>query len=68
MAKVAKLVMVSLMIRVIVDENATYEEILNAAKPMFKAKVESELLENLEVIEDDAECPYGTFITDAFAS
>lgn len=56
--KVAKLVYISMMTRVIVDEGATDEEILEAAKPRFIDKVETELDENLESIGEDAECPY----------
>lgn len=61
---VAKLVTVSLCTRVIVDENATDLEILEACKSNFVARVELELGENLESITDDTECPYGTFDTD----
>lgn len=64
MAKVAKLVYVSLATRVIVDENASDEEIIEKARPKFIDKVRSELGENLEDIVDDTECPFGTFITD----
>jgi hypothetical protein len=56
--KVAKLVFVSLATRVVVDENATDEEILNIAKPRFEQKVAYELSEHLEEILDDEECPY----------
>lgn len=57
--KVAKLVTVSLMTRVIVDEDATDEQILDAAKPRFQAKLDNnELMDNLEEIYDDDECPY----------
>lgn len=56
--KVAKLVYVSLVTRVIVDENATDEQILEAAKSHFIEKVETELGEHLEEIIDDEECPY----------
>jgi hypothetical protein len=60
MAKVAKLVMVSLMTRVIVDENATDEQIIEASYSGFQAKLDNrELGDNLESIEDDEEIPYG---------
>ncbi len=60
MAKVAKLVMVSLLTRVIVDENATDEQIVAQAKSGFQAKLDNnELMDNLESIEDDKEVPYG---------
>lgn len=58
MSKVAKLVYVSLATRVVVDENATEDEILNAARSKFIVKVQEELNENLEEILDDTECPY----------
>ena len=55
----AKLVAVSLMTRVVVSDDATDEEILQSAKKNFLEKVETELSENLEFIEDDEEIPYG---------
>jgi hypothetical protein len=61
MSKVAKLVTVSLMVRVIVDDAASESDILEAARPNLIEKFRSELGENLESIEDDTECPYGTF-------
>lgn len=65
MAKVAKLVCVSLMTRVIVDEDATQDEIINASYKGFQAKIDNrELGDNLESVEDDAECPFGTFDDD----
>lgn len=56
--KTVKLVYVSLMTRVVVDVDATDEEILEAARPKLLEKVNTELMENLEDIVDDAECPY----------
>lgn len=56
--KTVKLVYVSLMTRVVVDVDATDEEILEAARPKFLEKVNTELMENLEDIVDDVECPY----------
>lgn len=64
MAKIAKLVAVSLMTRVVVDELATDEEILDAARSQFMEKISTELGENLEFIEDDTECPYGALLSD----
>lgn len=58
MAKVAKLVLVSFMTRVIVEDTATEEEILEASKYRFHEKVRDELLDNLDEIKDDTECPY----------
>lgn len=56
--KVVKLVYVSLMTRVVVDDNATDEQIVEAAQSKFIDKVTNELFENLEDIVDDEECPY----------
>jgi hypothetical protein len=62
--KVAKLVAVSFVTRVIVDEDATEEQILDAARPNFEIKVVSELGENLDDIIDDTEVPYGSLPRD----
>ena len=64
MRKVAKLVAYSFMTRLVVDEDATEKQIIDASKRMIKLKVQDELGENLESIEDDEECPIGTFDTD----
>jgi hypothetical protein len=58
MAKVAKLVYLSMVTRVIVDEDAREEEIVEAARNRFIDKINTELGENTEEIEDDIECPY----------
>jgi len=58
MSKIAKLVCVSLMTRVIVDESATEEQILEQAKSHFTDKINTEIGEHVESIEDDEECPY----------
>ncbi len=63
--KVAKLVMFSLMTRVLVDENATDDEIIAASYAGIQDKIDNrELGDNLESIEDDEECPCGTFDSD----
>jgi hypothetical protein len=63
--KVAKLVMFSLMTRVVVDENATDEEIIGASYRGIQCKITNrELGDNLEEIKDDEECPCGTFKDD----
>jgi hypothetical protein len=62
--KVAKLVYVSMVTRVVVDENATDEQILEAARANFIEKVQTELGEHLEEIIDDEECPFGSIKTD----
>jgi hypothetical protein len=56
--KVAKLVTVSLITRVIVDYGADDETILELARPKFVDKINKELNEHLEYIEDDDECPF----------
>lgn len=58
MNKVAKLVYISLVTRVVVDENASEDDILNAARPKFAAKVFKELSENVGEIVDEEESPY----------
>ncbi len=60
MAKVAKLVYASFVTRVVVDENATEEEILEASRQKFIEKVQTELGENVDEIQDDIEIPYDT--------
>lgn len=63
--KVAKLVTVTFITRVIVKKGATDEQIMQAAKPNIQAKIDNdELLENLESIKDDTECPFGTLDDD----
>lgn len=57
--KVAKLVTITLMTRVVVDENESDENIFEKARPRLKIKAEEEMWENLESIEDDTECPAG---------
>ncbi|MHA2404809.1 MAG: hypothetical protein ACXADH_17565 [Candidatus Kariarchaeaceae archaeon] len=60
--KVAKLVYFSLMTRVIVDEGATEDEIIASTYANIQDKIDNrELGDNLEEIDDDTECPYGTF-------
>jgi hypothetical protein len=58
MGKVAKLVTVSFITRVVVDETMSDDDILEYSKDSFKEKVNWELSENLESIVDDEECPY----------
>lgn len=64
MTKIAKLVTISLTVRVIVDEDATEEQIIDAAKPKMRAMLNEEVLDHLEKIKDDKECPFGTFEKD----
>lgn len=58
--KVAKLVTVSLMTRVVVEDNASDEQIVEAARINYRNIVENELWDNLEDIKDDTEVPYGS--------
>ena len=58
MGKVAKLVYVSLVTRVVVDENASEQEILELAIPKLSEKLMDEPFEHIEEIVDDEECPY----------
>ena len=58
MSKVAKLVYISMVTRVIVDEDATEEQIVKASRENFIRKVNLELGENMEEILDDEECPF----------
>ena len=48
--KVAKLVYASFVTRVVVDANATEEQILDSARKQFAFKVENELSENIEAV------------------
>jgi len=58
--KKAKLVMVSLMTRVVVEDNATEETILAKATTNFIDKLKNnEIGDNLEEIIDDEEMPFG---------
>jgi hypothetical protein len=56
--KVAKIVTISLMTRVVVDEDASENDIFEAARHRFKDKIDTEMGENIGDIYDDVECPY----------
>jgi len=56
--KVAKLVRVSLVTRVIVDEDATEQEIMELAVPKLSENLMDSPFENLDEIVDDTECPF----------
>ena len=65
MTKVAKLVEVSLLVRVIVDENATEDQIIEATYPKLQDKLNNrEVGDNVMSIEDDEEVPFGEAPTD----
>jgi len=61
---VAQLIDFSLRTRVVVNANATDEEIVKVARPKIFDKVRIELGENLDEVSPDLECPYGTFDDD----
>jgi hypothetical protein len=60
MAKVAKIVWASVGTRVIVDENATDEQVWETAKDNLVRNLASDGLDNGDKIVLDTECPYGT--------
>ncbi len=62
--KVAKLVLASILVRVIVDDSATDEQIVDAAKAKVIDKAKNELYENIEEIMDDKEVPFGKAASD----
>lgn len=62
--RVAKLVTIVLTTRVVVDESANDEQIFETARKGFANKLHEESLDNIEKIELDTECPFGTFETD----
>ena len=66
MAKVAKLICISLMTRVIVEENLSEDEELDAIAQQVRTACVDKIKnygigDHLESIELDTECPYGTF-------
>lgn len=65
MAKVAKLVEFSLMVRVIVDENATEDEIIEKAYPKVQEKINNrELGDNMTFLNNDSDMPFGEGLDD----
>jgi hypothetical protein len=56
--KKAMLVRVSFMTRIVVEENATEEEVIEKAKEKFIEKINNELQENIEDVYEDEEVPY----------
>ena len=58
MSKKAMLVYTTFVTRVIVDENATDEEIIEAAAPKLAEQALYELSENIDEITFDEDCPY----------
>ena len=56
--KVAKLVRVSLVTRVIVDVDATEQDIMELAVPKLSENLMDSPFDSIEEIVDDTECPY----------
>lgn len=56
--KVSKLVYVTLMTRVVVEENATEQDIMEKAVPKLSETLMDSPFENIEKIVNDTECPY----------
>ena len=70
MAKVAKLVCISLMTRVIVEEGLSEEDELNVIANQVRAACVEKIMndgigDHLESIEEDTECPYGSILSDS---
>ena len=66
--KVAKLVRVSLVTRVIVDVDATEQEIMELAVPKLSENLMDSPFENIDEIVDDTECPYEEVYLDLYGS
>lgn len=60
----AKLVTASFMARVVVPDDATDEQIIEASKNAFIYKVNTELSDNVFDIDDDNEFPFGKYPDD----
>jgi hypothetical protein len=58
MGKKAVLVYVSLMTRVIVDDTASEQDIMELAVPKLSENLMDSPFESIEDIKDDIECPY----------
>lgn len=56
--KVAKLVLWSPIVRIVIDSDASYEHIIAVAKSKFYEVLRDEYEENIEEVIDDLECPY----------
>ena len=60
--KKAMLVRFGIVTRVVVDETATEDEIIEAAiEKVNKPSYDLDLIENVENVEEDKECPYNPF-------
>ncbi len=56
--KVAKLVSITLMTRIVVEDTAKHHEIEEIARNRFINNLETDLSDNIDSIVDDLECPY----------
>ena len=56
--KIAKLVYASFVVRVVVDESTTEEDIIQQSRQKFIDTINNGLGDHIEDIEDDTECPY----------
>lgn len=64
MAKVAKIVWVSLGTRVIVEEGDTDEQVWEKAKSNLIESLSNDGMSHVEEILEDKECPFGTLNED----
>jgi hypothetical protein len=65
MSKVAKIVAVSFITRVVVDEDDSLETIASIAEKSIIAKIgNNEFIENIEDVFEDKECPFGSLEKD----
>ena len=64
MEKMAKLVTVEYTVRVIVDSDATEQDIVRVAIPKIIESVKNETFENLVSISKDREAPFGKGLND----
>jgi hypothetical protein len=64
MAKVAKLVLVSLMTRVIVDEDTPFDDVVEAARKGLSNQLNNDLHDNVEEVFEDTEVPFGILDSD----
>ena len=55
--KVAKLVLASLMVRVVVDSEASEDDIIKQSRAKFHDQIDDSLGDNIEEIINDLECP-----------
>ncbi len=62
--KVAKIVVVTLLTRVVVDEDLPDEDVVEIARGNLERNLRSDLHENVDAIFDDKECPFGVMDED----